>query len=111
MSCPHPARFLNPLLPMGYAIHKDMMLAIAVSLALAAPSAAAASDDPPIHVWLNQDNYFVRGDRAKEYVRAAAHGYLPGERADPDGRLCGLCPLDPSDETSTHAHKTFEVRI
>src|SRR2546426_586821 len=47
---------------MGYAIHKDMMLALAVSLALAAPSAAAASDDPPIHVWLNQDNDFVRGD-------------------------------------------------
>ena len=72
---------------MGYALYKDMMLALAVSLALAAPSAAAASDDPPIHVWLNQDNYFVRGDRAKVYVRAAADGYLVVLRADADGRI------------------------
>src|SRR2546425_7267195 len=78
---------------MGYAIHKDMMLAFAVSLALAAPSAAAASDDPPIHVWLNQDNYFVRGDRAKVYVRAAADGYLVVVRADADGRLRVLFPI------------------
>src|SRR5207247_5508085 len=96
ISYPHPARFLNPLSPMGYAIHKDMMLALAVSLALAAPSAAAASDDPPIHVWLNQENYFVRGDRAKVYVRAAADGYLVVLRADADGRLRVLFPIDPS---------------
>ena len=95
---------------MGYAIHKDMMLALAVSLALAAPSAAAASDDPPIHVWLNQDNYFVRGDRAKVYVRAAADGYLVVLRADADGRLRVLFPIDPSDDTFIRAHKKFEVR-
>src|SRR5207247_1402206 len=95
---------------MGYAIHKDMMLALAVSLASAAPSAAAASDDPPIHVWLNQDNYFVRGDRAKVYVRAAADGYLVVLRADADGRLRVLFPIDPSDDTFMRAHKKFEVR-
>ena len=106
----HPARFLNPLSPMGYALYKDMMLALAVSLALAAPSAAAASDDPPIHVWLNQDNYFVRGDRAKVYVRAAADGYLVVLRADADGRLRVLFPIDPSDDTFIRAHKKFEVR-
>src|SRR5213594_3505653 len=110
ISYPHPARFLNPLSPMGYAIHKDMMLALAVSLALAAPSAAAASDDPPIHVWLNQDNYFVRGDRAKVYVRAGADGYLVVVRADADGRLRVLFPIDPSDDTFMRAHKKFEVR-
>ena len=95
---------------MGYAIHKDMMLALAVSLALAAPSAAVASDDPPIHVWLNQDNYFVRGDRAKVYVRAAADGYLVVVRADADGRVRVLFPIDPSDDTFMRAHKKFEVR-
>src|SRR5437899_11924701 len=106
----HPARFLTPPSPMGYALYKDMMLALAVSLALAAPSAAAASDDPPIHVWLNQDNYFVRGDRAKVYVRSAADGYLVVLRADPDGRLRVLFPIDPSDDTFIRAHKKFEVR-
>ena len=95
---------------MGYAIYRDMMLALAVSLALAAPSAAAAGDDPPIHVWLNQDNYFVRGDRAKVYVRAAADGYLVVLRADADGRPRVLFPIDPSDDTFIRAHKKFEVR-
>src|SRR2546427_3378192 len=95
---------------MGYAIHKDMMLALAVSLTLATPSAAAASDDPPIHVWLNQDNYFVRGDRAKVYVRAAADGYLVVLRADADGRLRALFPIDPSDDTFIRAHKRSEER-
>src|SRR5437773_1633665 len=95
---------------MGYAIHKDMMLALAVSLALAAPSAAAASDDPPIHVWLNQDNYFVRGDRAKVYVRAAADGYLVVVRADADGRVRVLFPIDPSDDTFVRAdHWDYRV--
>src|SRR3989442_1619217 len=107
---PYPARFLNPLSPMGYAIHRDMMVALAVSLALAAPCAAVASDDPPIHVWLNQDNYFVRGDRAKVYVRAAADGYLVVLRADADGRLRALFPIDPSDDTFIRAHKKLEVR-
>src|SRR3989441_12829493 len=95
---------------MGYAIHRDMMLALAVSLVLPAPSAAVASDAPPIHVWLNQDNYFVRGDRAKVYVRAAADGYLVVLRADADGRLRALFPIDPSDDTFIRAHKKLEVR-
>src|SRR3989449_7311776 len=95
---------------MGYAIHKDMMLAFAVSLALAAPSAAAASDDPPIHVWLNQDNYFVRGDRAKVYVRAAADGYLVVVRADADGRLRVLFPDRKSTRlNSSHGYISYAV--
>src|SRR2546422_11465863 len=87
-----------------------MMLALAVSLTLATPSAAAASDDPPIHVWLNQDNYFVRGDRAKVNARAAADGYLVVLRADADGRLRALFPIDPSDDTFTRAHQKLAVR-
>src|SRR5437773_12129252 len=93
---------------MGYAIHKDMMLALAVSLALAAPAAAAASDDPPIHVWLNQDNYFVRGDGAKVYVMAAADGYLVAVRADADARVRVPFPTASSDDTFMRAHKKFE---
>src|SRR3989441_11500319 len=87
-----------------------MRLASAAPLGWAAPPAAAASDDPPIHVWLNQDNYFVRGDRAKVYVRAAADGYLVVVRADADGRGRVLFPIDPSDDIFMRAHKKFEVR-
>src|SRR5256712_1874675 len=95
---------------MGYAIHKDMMLALAVSLALAAPSAAVASEDPPIHVWLNQDNYFVRGDRARVHVKAAQDGYVVVLRADADGRVRVLFPLDPSADDFVRGGDKFEVR-
>src|SRR3989442_8047678 len=86
------------------------MPAPSLSLGLAAPAEAPAIDVPPIHVWLNQDNYFVRGDRAKLYVRAAADGYLVVVRADADGRLRVLFPIDPSDDGFIRAHKKFEVR-
>src|SRR2546422_9822636 len=87
-----------------------MMLPCALPPGWRAPPGAAASDAPPIHVWLNQDNYFVRGDRAKVYVRAAADGYLVVVRADADGRLRVLFPIDPSDDTFVRAHKKVEVR-
>src|SRR6266705_2927121 len=47
-----------------------MMLALMASLLGAAPvtpaAPTAASDDPPIKVWLNQDSYFQRGGNTLE---------------------------------------------
>src|SRR3989441_497848 len=63
-----------------------MMLALMASLLGAAPvtpaAPTAASDDPPIKVWLNQDSYFQRGDKAKVHVKLADDGYLVVLRAD-----------------------------
>jgi hypothetical protein len=90
-----------------------MTLALALSLALAAPpapSAAVTSDDPPVQVWLNQDNHFVRGDRAKVYVKAAADGYLVVLRGDADGHVRVLFPLDPTDDAFIRGRKKLEVR-
>jgi uncharacterized protein DUF4384 len=90
-----------------------MRLALALSLALAAPPAAPAavtSDDPPVQVWLNQDNHFVRGDRAKVYVKAAADGYLVVLRGDADGHVRVLFPLDPTDDAFIRGRKKLEVR-
>jgi uncharacterized protein DUF4384 len=87
-----------------------MTLALALSLALAAPSAAVTSDDPPVRVWLNQDNHFVRGDRAKVYVKAAADGYLVVLRGDADGHVRVLFPLDPTDDAFIRGSKKVEVR-
>src|SRR3989442_234034 len=77
-----------------------MMLALMASLLGAAPvtpaAPTAASDDPPIKVWLNQDSYFQRGDKAKVHVKLADDGYLVVLRADAEGRVRVLFPLDPT---------------
>src|SRR3989442_3330382 len=91
-----------------------MVLALMVSLVTAAPSGAAAtalrSDDPPVKGWLNQDNYFVQGDRARVNVKVAEDGYLVVLRADADGRIRVLFPLDPSDDPFVRGGSKIEVR-
>src|SRR5712692_6961015 len=78
-----------------------MLLALMVSLAVAAPAPAVAlaatSDDPRIKVWLNHDDY-RRGDKARVNVKVAEDGYLVVLRADGEGRVRVLFPLDPSDD-------------
>src|SRR2546427_12874703 len=91
-----------------------MVLALMVSLVTAAPTGAAAtglrSDDPPVKVWLNQDNYFVQGDRARVNVKVAEDGYLVVLRADADGRVRVLFPLDPGDDAFVRGGQTIEIR-
>ncbi|HVH67556.1 MAG TPA: DUF4384 domain-containing protein [Gemmatimonadales bacterium] len=91
-----------------------MLLALVISLAgtaLPTPGAAALrSDDPPVKVWLNHDNYFRRGDKARVNVRLAEDGYLLVLRADVDGRVRVLFPLDPSDDAFVRGGETIEVR-
>jgi uncharacterized protein DUF4384 len=91
-----------------------MMLALMVSLLGAAPVTpavpAVTSDDPPIKVWLNQDSYFQRGDKAKVHVKLAEDGYLVVLRADAQGRVRVLFPLDPTDDAFVRGGNTLEVR-
>ncbi len=90
-----------------------MLIPLLWSLAAApAPARAPAAyrDDPPIKVWLNNDNVFQQGDRAKVKLRLADDGYVIVLRADADGRVRVLYPLDPSDDDFIRGGKTFEVR-
>src|SRR6266446_4497410 len=72
-----------------------MMLPLLLSLVV------SATDDPPVKVWLNHDNYFQRGDKARVNVRLADDGYLLVLRTDAEGRVRVLFTLD---------HETIEVR-
>src|SRR5712691_9137725 len=81
-----------------------MMLPLLLSLVV------SATDDPPVKVWLNHDNYFQRGDKARVNVRLADDGYLLVLRADAEGRVRVLFPLDPSDDNFARVHETIEVR-
>src|SRR2546425_4085083 len=89
-----------------------MMLALMASLLGAAPvtpaAPTAASDDPPIKVWLNQDSYFQRGDKAKVHVKLADDGYLVVLRADAEGRVRVLFPLDPTADDFVRGGHTLE---
>jgi len=81
-----------------------MMLPLLLSLVV------SATDDPPVKVWLNHDNYFQRGDKARVNVRLADDGYLLVLRADAEGRVRVLFPLDPSNDNFVRGHETIEVR-
>src|SRR5207249_10229341 len=81
-----------------------MMLPLLLSLAV------ATTDDPPVKVWLNHDNYFQRGDKARVNVRLADDGYVLVRRADAEGRVRGRFPLDPSSDNFVRGQETIEVR-
>src|SRR5919109_319884 len=88
-----------------------LMLSLAGS-ALAPANAASArvvSDDPPVKVWLNHDNYY-RGDKARVNVRLDDDGYVVVLRTDADGRVRVLFPLDPGDDAFVRGGETIEVR-
>jgi len=90
-----------------------MMLVVLLSLAAPAPSGAAAtavrSDDPPVKVWLNQDNY-RRGDKAHVNIRLGEDGYLVVLRADANRRVGVLFPLDPGDDAFVRGGETREIQ-
>src|SRR5439155_756830 len=81
-----------------------MMLPLMLSLVV------PATDDPPVKVWLNHDNYLQRGDKARVNVKLADDGYLVVLRADAEGRVRVLFPLDPSNDNFVRGHETIEVR-
>src|SRR6185437_10701379 len=56
-------------------------------------------DDPPIQIWINNDQRFLPGDRAKVQVRTKDEGYL---------RV--LFPLDPDKDNFVRGGKKYEVR-
>src|SRR5437762_10198309 len=93
-----------------------MMLTLMVSLLASAPapperaSDAIRSDDPPIKLSLNQDNYFQRGDRARVKVRTAEDGYVVVLRSDAQGRVRVLFPLDPTGDDFVRGGHTIELR-
>src|SRR5256712_10663509 len=81
-----------------------MMLPLLLSLVV------SATDDPPVKVWLNHDNYFQRGDKARVNVKLADDGYLLVLRADAEGRVRVLSPRALSSDIFVEGCETVEVR-
>jgi hypothetical protein len=95
-----------------------MMVALALALAASTsvgspahpPVAARPNDDPPIQLTLSSNNTFVRGQRARVYLQAAEDGYVIVLRADAQGHVRVLFPLDPNEDARTPGGRKFEVR-
>lgn len=78
---------------------------------VAVPSAAPPpTPDAAVRITLSSDGYYDRGDRAKVRVRLADDGYLLVLRADVDGRVRVLFPLDPGDDDFVRGDKDYELR-
>jgi hypothetical protein len=83
------------------------LLLLTSTAGLAAPS---ATQDPPVHIWYSSDGAFAYGDRAKVYVRAAESGYMVVLRADINGRVRVLAPVDPGDDQHVSGGKKYELK-
>jgi hypothetical protein len=71
---------------------------------------AAAHDDPPIQLWLNNDGQFFPGDHATVEVRTEDDGYLLILQVDPEGYLRVLFPVDPDKDNFARGGKRYEVK-
>lgn len=74
------------------------------------PAVARSTDDPPIQLTLSSNNTFVRGQRARVYIQAAEDGYVIVLRADAQGHVRVLFPLDPNEDARAPGGRKFEVR-
>jgi hypothetical protein len=78
---------------------------------LAASLAAPVTDStPPVRLWLSSDGTFRPGERARVYVQPAEDGYLVVLRANADGRVRVIYPIDPGDDDFVRGGKKFEIR-
>src|SRR3989442_9114778 len=87
-----------------------LTLSLLLPAAVPSPSLANLSaSDPPIKVWLS-DDVLMRGDRARLHVKTVQDGYLVVLRADADGHIRVLFPVDPGDSSFVRGGKKLEIR-
>jgi len=71
---------------------------------------AAVAPDPPVRVWFNSDGHYEFGDRAKVYAQSAEDGYLVVLRADAQGHVRVLFPIDPDGNQQIRGDKKEELK-
>src|SRR5438876_746804 len=80
------------------------------SLLLLHSLSAAVAADPPVRVWFNSDGHYEFGDRAKVYAQTADDGYLVVLRADAQGHVRVLFPIDPDGNQQIRGGKKDELK-
>ncbi|MEP6571841.1 MAG: DUF4384 domain-containing protein [Gemmatimonadota bacterium] len=70
---------------------------------------ALPEDRPRVNVWLDHEQPFRRGDRARVYFKSERDSYVTVARIDTDGRLRVLFPSEPWEDNFAAGGRTFEV--
>ncbi len=88
-------------------------MVLAAALPGGGPGLLAASArhlaPPAIQVWLNSDDVYHRGDRAKIYFRTDTDAYITIFRVDTDGRIRVLYPRDPWEDNYSRGERDYEI--
>ncbi len=89
------------------------------TLSLASAAAIAPSHDvlrvgaraqqPYIHVWLNSDGYYHRGERARVYFETELDAFVTVFRVDTDGRVRIVFPHEPWHDNYVYGGRQYEV--
>src|SRR5438132_5805079 len=87
-----------------------LSLVLAAPWARATPPATNPGSDPPVRLWLSSDGRYLPGDRARVDVQSAEDGYLLVLRAEEDGWVRVVYPVDPADDNFIRAGKRIEIR-
>jgi hypothetical protein len=89
---------------------RHMLTSLLLLVSTAGLAAPSATQDPPIRIWYNSNGDFAYRDRAKVYARAADSGYLVVLRADLNGRVRVLSPVDPDDDQHVSGGRKVELK-
>ncbi len=66
--------------------------------------------DPPLQIWLSNNDHLEFDEKIRVYVRTEADGHLMVLHADPEGRIRVLFPLDPFSDDFIRGGRDFEIR-
>jgi hypothetical protein len=80
------------------------------ALLLASLLAVPSPSDSAVRLTLSSDGTFRPGERARVYVEPAEDGYLVVLRADAEGRVRVVYPVDPDEDDFVRGGKKFEIR-
>ncbi len=87
-----------------------LLLLHSLGAAAAPATVRTVAADPPVRVWFNSDGNYELGDRAKVYAQAAKDGNLVVLRADANGHVRVLFPVDPGGDQRVRAGKKVELK-
>ncbi len=77
---------------------------------LTVAAAPVVQQEPPLQIWLSNNDHLEFDEEIRVYVRTESDGHLVVLHADPEGRVRVLFPLDPFTDDFIRGGRDFEIR-